>query len=50
MLDEEDVPIASLLGYELVDEVLRTNREDPELEVYKTKARLGYNYFKLSAG
>lgn len=49
ILDEEDVT-PPLSGYELVDEVLRANREDPELEVYRTKARLGHDRFKLSAG
>lgn len=50
ILDKVDNPLLSGLRYELVNKVLRLNREDLDLEVYRTKARLNYNTFKISVG
>jgi hypothetical protein len=49
ILDEGDITPPDS-GYELIDTVLYANREDPELEVYREKARLGYDRFSLLAG
>lgn len=49
ILDEGDI-IPPDSGYKLIDTILRANYEDPELEVYREKARLGYSRFSLLAG
>jgi transposase InsO family protein len=39
-----------LTGHDLVDEVIRANKTDPELEVYREKARQDKDNMSLSAG
>ena len=48
MVLDNDVPIA--LGAELLDELLYANKSDPKLEIYREKAREGYNKLRLTTG
>lgn len=47
LLDEEDVLLALRSGFKLVDDIIRANKGDLELEVYRTKARIGYDKFRI---
>lgn len=48
-LDGEDC-LPDISGYRLMEELIRANKEDPELEVYREKARQGHTDLTLTAG
>lgn len=48
-MNVEDCP-PDISGYQLTEELLRNNRDDPELEVDREKARQGHTDLTLTAG
>jgi hypothetical protein len=50
MILDEGIDPPSPSGYELTDLLIQANKEDPELEVYREKARLGNTELSISNG